>query len=208
MSTPEQIQQDIEETRRALSTDVERLSEKVSPGRVVSRRVDRVKSSVGSVKERVMGSMPDTGQVKSNAGGAMSSAGGAVSSATSSAGDALSSAASSVSDAASQAPQAVRRQAQGNPLAAGLVAFGVGMIVSSMLPASEREKQLASQAQSQVQEKVAGPLQEKAKEMASELQGPAQEAAQNVKEAATQAASTTVDESKSAAQDVKAPLQQ
>ena len=73
MSTPEQIQQDIEGTRRALSTDVDRLAEKVSPGRVVSRRVDRVKSGAASMREKVMGTLPDPQQVKGHAGGAASS---------------------------------------------------------------------------------------------------------------------------------------
>ena len=40
MSSPEEIQQDIERTRERLSGDVDRLSEKVSPGKVVGRQVD------------------------------------------------------------------------------------------------------------------------------------------------------------------------
>src|SRR3954451_2717691 len=100
MSSPEQIQRDIEGTRQSLSADVDRLTEKVSPGRGVSRRVDRVKGSATTLKERIMGSMPDTDSLRS-AGG---SAGSGLSSAT----DAVGSAASSVGDAVSSAPQAVR----------------------------------------------------------------------------------------------------
>jgi len=202
MSSPEQIQRDIEGTRQSLSADVDRLTEKVSPGRVVSRRVDRVKGTATSLKERVMGSMPDTGSLRSagsTAGSGVSSATGAVSSAASSVGDAV----SGVGSAAASAPQAVRQQTQGNPLAAGLVAFGVGMLISSLAPATQKEQELASQAEG----KARGPLQDKAKEMASELQGPAQDAAQQIKEAASQAASDTADQAKSAAEDVKAPLQ-
>jgi len=90
MTTPEQIQRDIEGTRQSLSAGVDRLTEKVSPGRVVGRRVDRVKSGASSLKDRVMGSMPDTDSLKS-AGG---SAGSSVSSAKDSVGDALGGAAS------------------------------------------------------------------------------------------------------------------
>jgi len=188
MSTPEQIQREIEYTRQSLSSDVDRLTEKVTPGRVVSRRVDRVKSGAASMKERVMGAVPSGDAVGSQ-----------VSSAKDSVGSTVGSMASSVGDA----PQAARRQTQGNPLAAGLIAFGVGMLISSVAPVSEREKQLAAQAE----DKAKGPVQEQARQMAGELADSAKESAQQVKETASQAASHTVDEAKSRAEDVKAPLQ-
>jgi phage-related protein len=196
MSSPEQIQRDIEGTRQSLSADVDRLTEKVSPGRVVSRRVDRVKGTAGSLKDRVMGSMPDTDNLRS-AGG---SAGSTLSSATGAVGNAV----SGIGDAASSAPQVVRQQAQGNPLAAGLVAFGVGMVIASLAPATQKEQDLAAQAE----DKARGPLQDKAKEVASELQGSAQESVQQIKDVASQGASDTADQARSAAEDVKAPLQQ
>jgi ElaB/YqjD/DUF883 family membrane-anchored ribosome-binding protein len=182
LTTPEQIQHDIEGTRRALSADVDRLSEKVSPGRVVGRRVDRVKSGASSVREKVMGSLPDPSHV------------------TDAAGDA----ASSVGDAVTGAPQAVKQQTQGNPLGAGLVAFGVGLVLSSLIPATEQEKSLAAG----VQDKAMGPLQDKAKELASELQPSLQQSAEQVKQVATNAASDTADQARSAVDDVRAPLQQ
>lgn len=193
MSTPEQIQREIEGTRRALSEDVDRLTEKVSPGRVVSRRVDRVKSGASSLREKVMGSLPDPQQVKSGAGDTASS----VRDTASSVGD-------SVTGAVTGAPQKVKQQTQGNPLGAGLVAFGVGLVLSSLVPASEREKELAAHAQ----DTAMGPLQDTAKEFAGQLQGSAQESAQQIKDVATHAATDTADEARSAVEDVKAPLQQ
>jgi hypothetical protein len=103
-----------------------------------------------------------------------------------------------------EAPQLVRQQTQGNPLAAGLVAFGVGMLVSSLVPASDREKELAAQAE----QKAMGPLQEKAQEIGGQLQESAQESAGQVKEAAVSAATQTADQARSAVEDVKQPLQQ
>jgi ElaB/YqjD/DUF883 family membrane-anchored ribosome-binding protein len=185
MSTPEQIQRDIEGTRESLRTDVDRLTEKVSPGRVVGRRVERAKGGAHALRERVMGSVPDA---RSGA---------------SSAKDAVSSAASTVGDAVTSAPEVVRKQTQGSPLAAGVVAFGVGMVVASLFPATEQEEQLAQQAE----QKAVGPVQEKAKEVAQELREPAQQAAQEVKQSVTDAASRTAQDAKSAAEDVKAPLQ-
>src|SRR4051794_1031657 len=124
MSTPEEIQRDIERTRQNLSTDVDRLSDKVSPSKVVGRRVDSVKGAATSVMERIMGSDSDSG---------LRGAGNSVGSTASGVGDSLSSAASSVSDTVTGAPQMARQRAQGNPLAAGLIAFGAGVLLSSML---------------------------------------------------------------------------
>jgi Protein of unknown function (DUF3618) len=200
VSTPQQIQQDIEGTRRALSTDVDRLAEKVSPGRVVSRRVDRVKSGAASMREKIMGTLPDPEQVKGRAGDAASSVGGAASSVT----DKASDLAGNVGDAVTGAPQAVKRQAQGNPLGAGLVAFGVGLVLSSLIPATDAEKQVAAR----TEDAARGPAQDKAKEIATPLMESAQQSAQQVKDAATSAASETMDQARSAAEDVKAPLQQ
>ena len=36
----------------------------------------------------------------------------------------------------SRAPTAVKQKAQGNPLAAGVIAFGIGMLVSSLIPST------------------------------------------------------------------------
>jgi len=182
MSSPEQIQRDIEATRENLRTDVDRFTEKVSPGRVVSRRVDRVKSSASSMRERVMGALPDTSQVTGS----------------------VKDTASSLGDTATSAPQAVRRQTQGSPLAAGAVAFGVGMILASLAPATQREQDLVESAEQQAR----GPLQEKASEVADQLKEPAQQALQQVKETATQAASATADDARSAADSVREPFQQ
>jgi hypothetical protein len=185
MSTPAEIQRDIERTRASLSTDVNRLNEKVSPAKVVGRRVDRVKGTATSVKERVMGSAQD---------GASSAA------------SSVSDAASSVSDAASAAPQAVRRQTQGNPLAAGVVAFGIGWLLSSLPPATQREQDVAEVAEDKAKE-LAEPLKEKAQEVAGNLQEPLQHSVEQVKSAATDAATQTAEHAKSAAADVKEPLQ-
>lgn len=187
MTSPEDIQRKIEQTRAELSGDVDRLTEKVSPGRVVSRRVDKVKGGVASVRDRVMGSPDERGGLRG-------------------AGDSLGSAAGSAKDAVGAAPQAVRSQTQGNPLAAGLVAFGVGMLLSSLAPASEAEQQVAAGAESKAKE-LAEPLKQTGQQIAQDMKEPVQDAVEQVKSTATDAASDTVEHAKSAAQDVKEPLQ-
>jgi hypothetical protein len=218
-SDPDVIRRQIEDTRRELSYDVDALNEKVNPARVVDRRVSAAKGRMTSLKERVMGSAHDTtsqahGMASNAAGsvqGAASNAAGTVQSAASSAADSVSNAASSAASAVQQAPDTIVRQAQGNPLAAGLIAFGVGWLVSSILPASEKEKQLAQQAESAVKEHkdaLLEPAKQAAQDLGDQLKPAAQDAVQSVKATAQDAAQTVKEEGQSAAQDVQGQAQQ
>jgi uncharacterized protein YjbJ (UPF0337 family) len=111
-------------------------------------------------------------------------------------------AASTVADKARQAPEQVVRQTQGNPLAMGLVAFGVGLVVASVIPASKPEQQAAGAIQDTLE-----PLKERAveaaREVKDEVQGAAQAAAGEVKDTAAQAASEVRDRAQSSAEHVK-----
>jgi uncharacterized protein DUF3618 len=202
-SDPEVIRRQIEETRSNLSYDVDALNEKVNPTRVVDRRVGKAKSTVTGLKDRVFGAAQEHGQ---HAGGVASNAAGNVQGAAASAADSVQSAASSAVGTIQQAPDTIQRQAQGNPLAAGLIAFGVGWLVSSLLPTSEKEKQLAAQAESAVKEH-SQPLVDQAKNVAQEigdnLKPAAQEAVESVKSTAQEGVETVKSEGQSAAQDVQ-----
>jgi uncharacterized protein YjbJ (UPF0337 family) len=207
-SDPDLIRRQIEDTRRELSYDVDALNEKVNPARVVDRRVTAAKGRITSVKDKVMGSAQDT---TASAQGMASNAAGSVQNAAASAADTVQGAASSAADAVQQAPDAVIRQTQGNPLAAGLIAFGVGWLVSSLLPASEKERQLAQQAENAVREHkdtLLEPAKQAAQEMGEQLKPAAQEAVESVKSTAQDAASTVAEEGKSAAADVQGQAQQ
>ena len=231
---PEQIRREIERTQSALSQDVDALTDKVTPGKIVERRVDRARDAATRLKEKVMGSDPygrhgsgesvggsvlsaastATDRVSGTASSAASSVQDAASSAASSVQGAASSAAGTVQDAAStavgavqEAPQAIRRQTRGNPLAAGLIAFGAGWLVSSLLPASRREQELADQAKQVAQEKVQPAAQQVAAEVKENLREPAQQAVESVKSTAQDAKDTVTDEGRSAAQDVQGRAQ-
>jgi hypothetical protein len=218
-SDPDVIRRQIEDTRRELSYDVDALNEKVNPARVVDRRVTAAKGRITNLKEKVMGSAHDTTShahgVASNAAGsvqgAASNAAGSVQSAASSAADSVQHAASSAVGAVQQAPDTIVRQAQGNPLAAGLIAFGVGWLVSSLLPASEKERELAQQAETAVREHkdaLLEPAKQAAQEIGDQLKPAAQEAVESVKATAQDAASTVAEEGRSAAADVQGQAQQ
>jgi hypothetical protein len=190
MSTdPEQLRNEIEQTRTDLSNDVDALGDKVSPTHIARRQTDRVRRSFSSVKDKVMGTSET----------AAHSTTGAAASVADSARGAVGSAAEGVSSAASS----VRDRAEGNPLAVGLVAFGVGLVVASLLPSSQTEQRTASRVQD-----AAAPLVDDVKEaagtVADHLKDPAQESAHAVQDAAKQAAGSLAEHGKAAASDVRA----
>lgn len=181
--SPEELREEIERTRQDLSRDVDLINEKVSPGRIVQRRVDKTKGAVGSIRERVMGTASSgTSAISDRASSAQSSVTGAV-------------------GAVGGAPDMARRQAEGNPLAAGLVAFGAGMLIASLLPATQAEQNAAVALQEQ-----AGALKEPLKGIANEikddLQEPAQAAVASLRDSATEAVQTVQEQGKTSAQTV------
>lgn len=186
----EQLKRDIEQTRSKMATDVDALTEKVTPSKVVERRVERTKASVAGLKEKVMGTTSDKA---SSAGSGVSGTGHAVT-------DKVSSSASGVADSTTDAASSVKQSALGNPLAAGVVAFGVGWLVSSLLPASEKETQAASRL-TEVAKEHAEPVKQElagiASDMKDELREPAQEAVESVKSTATDSASQVKESAKS-----------
>jgi len=173
--SPEELRRDIEETRHALGRDVDALNEKVSPGRVVSRKVERTRQSVASLRDHVMGS-------------------------TSSGVSSVSDQASSVGDALSGAPDVARQRTQGNPLAAGLVAFAAGWLVSSVMPATKAEQQAALALQDRAQD-LAEPVKEQLSEMGDQVRSNLQESAQDAAESVQQSAQEAVEAVKSEGSD-------
>ena len=201
-SDPDEIRADIERTRAALSNDVDELAETVKPKNVAQRQVDKVKEAASNVKERVMGSDDDYSGSTVGTGASGASAMDAVADRAYAARDTVSERASEARGAVSRAPMAVKQKAQGNPLAAGVIAFGLGMLVSSLIPSTEKERQVVSQLQENLE-----PVKEKASEVARDLgeslKPAAQEAAQSVKMAATEGAANVKQEGATAAAEVK-----
>jgi Protein of unknown function (DUF3618) len=209
MSTdPDQIRSEIDQTQRELSADVDALTEKLSPPRMVERRVRRTRTAVTNMKDKIMGNTSDAYQT---AGSAASSVGGSVSTRASAARDTVAGTASSAVDTVRSAPDTARRGTQGNPLAAGLIAFGAGWLLSALLPASEPEQRVASQVKDFAAEQgrpVAEQLGQAGQQAAQELKESAQQRAEAVRGTAADAASTVTGEARSAASDVTGQAQQ
>lgn len=171
--TSDAIRADIDRTRTELGQDVDALADKVTPAKIMDRQVEKVRGAVGSVRDRVMGA----------ADGAASGASGAV-------------------DDVKEFAHRATTKAEGAPLAVGLIAFGAGLLVASLIPATRKEKAIAESVK-----ETAQPLVEEvadvAKETAGHLQEPAQEAATAVKDRAAEAVQAVRSEATDTAGSVK-----
>jgi uncharacterized protein YjbJ (UPF0337 family) len=190
---PDRLRQDIEGTRASLTRDVDMLADKTSPKRVAQRRWT-------SVKEKVMG-VSDSGRH------AASDAAGTVQDKASSALDSAQDKASQVGGSVRQAPHAVAEQAKGNPLAAGIIAFGAGMLAATLIPVTDAERRAGQQVKENAGE-VTDRVKDVASEMKDDLSGSVQHAAGEVKATARDAAQTTRDQAQSSAQDAREQVQQ
>ena len=181
---PDVIRADIEATRARLGTNVDAVADKVTPSHIVQRQTDRVKDAVFGVKDKVMGAADHTADH--------------VHSTTGSVGSHVSDAGSAVAGA----PGQLKNRTQGNPLAAGLIAFGAGLLVSSLIPASQKEREAADALKSAA-EPLTTELTDAAKQVAEGLKAPAQEAVENVKATAADATDHLKADGQAAVEDVK-----
>ena len=174
---PDAIRADIEQTRERLGYDVDAVADKVSPSHIAHRQTEKIKGAVSGMKDRIMGTADD---VTSSARGTAHDAGAAV----------------------ERAERKVVQKAKGTPLPAGLIALYAGLLVSSLIPPSEKERQAA-----QMLKEKAEPLKQElsgvASEVAEHLKEPAREAVETVKQSATEG----VEAVKGEAQDQGAAVQ-
>jgi Protein of unknown function (DUF3618) len=172
--TADDLRLQAEYQRAELSRDLEAIGDRVSPGRMMERRQAAIRQKLAGARDAVMGTA-DAARER-------------VGSATSQVGESASSVGSRIGDA----PDVIRRQTEGNPLAAGLVAFGAGMVLATVLPTTRKEEQAGRRIQpqlAQVAEEVKGEVRQAAEELkpaaqqaVEEVKGSAQDAAQSVKD--------------------------
>lgn len=182
----DELRAEAERQRRSIATDLELVGDRVSPARMAQRRTAAVRGHLTTMRVRVMGD--DREPVSSSEDQGLR--------------DRVSDAASAVGDT----PQKATELTQGNPLGAGLVAFGAGLLIGSLLPESETEKEVGRKLQPQVSN-VAAEVGNMSRQVADEVKPAAQEAGQAVADSAKESARTVGDEAKGAAQDVKSTAQ-
>ncbi len=193
---PDQIRAEIERTRNQISDDVNALTYEANPMTQVDRQVDKVKSKAQDFKERLFGD-PDAYEP------------GLTDKAADRLGDAKDSVVSTLTDgvdsarqAVATAPETAKKATRGNPWAMGLVAFGLGALAGSLIPASQKERQLATQAKDAAQP-LLDDAQQAASQLVSDLKPQAQEALESVKGTVQESADSLKDHAQEAADDVK-----
>ncbi len=112
--TAADMRHEIQMKREDLSADIEAIEDRVRPSRVARRGTASLRWRARRAREAIMG------RVEDGAGTARS-----------------------LADTATDAPHQMTSATRGNPLAAGIVAFGLGMVTATLLPESETEQQLA-----------------------------------------------------------------
>jgi len=203
----QRIADEIAGTRRDLTRDVDALTDRVSPSRVVERRVQRTRRGFGRLKDRVMGTADDArSSMSDTAHGVAGSMSDRAHGVTETVSDTAHGVADTTSSAATQTVDTVREKTEGNPLAAGLIAFGAGWLVSSLIPASGAETR-AAQKMVDTAKEHGQPVMEQAKqvgqEMGQDLKERASEAAQEVKATAQEGAAHVKQEGQASAQTVR-----
>lgn len=178
-NNPDAIRADIENTRSQLSDDVNALAEQTNPKNIAENQVQKVKDKVADARDAVFGNPNDPwddGKV----------------------GDATQALSDRTPDRRS-----VERATRGHPLAAGLIAFGIGALIGGIAPSSRAEQQAATKLKDQAQPLVED-VKQAAKESAEQLKAPAQQAVAEVKDHAAVAGQRLKDDASYQAETVKA----
>ncbi|UYQ60257.1 DUF3618 domain-containing protein [Streptomyces peucetius] len=215
---PDELRSEVEHTRAHLARNVDLLADRMAPRRIARRKADSAQHRLRGIKEHVMGSAKESrsglsstahsvadtaGQgadqvgekAKATAGRARATAGKAKDTA------------GHLGSTAQQAPARMKERTQGSPLAAGVMAFGAGMLAAAFLPPSKAEERVGEQLREHSGE-LLEPVKQGAHEVQEGLRGPAGEAVEAVKSAAQDAARTTRDETRSAGQDTAQGLRE
>jgi len=173
LSTDE-LRREIAGQRDDIGRDLTAIGDRLSPGRVADRSKERARQRVTSWRDRVMGPAQ---QVKTSIGSAGQGTG------------------DRIGDQAGSAVQAATDRIEGSPIAVGLVAFGIGFIAGSALPASRPERQLAQSIEPQV-EQLAAQVSGAAREVVEEAAPAVQDELGSAREEAAAAAGNVVDSAK------------
>lgn len=209
--TPDELRDAIESAREDLGQTLGAIGDKVSPKQMARRRMDRAKTGMADLRDRVMGTADD---LSDSASSTLGSAGQSGKEALVGAGHSIAETGEAAGSAIAHAPQRVGERTQGNPLAAGLVAFGIGALAASLIPVSRMESEQKDMLKRQVVEPltdqwgdvkqdVVADLRDSARESTDAIAQTAKSAAQTVGNEAQAGAAHVADEAQTAAGAVK-----
>lgn len=188
----DELRREADQRRDAISRDVDLMTDRVAPGRIADRQKAKFTQRVTSVRSRVFGTPDDDRGL--NRGTTTDPSG---------FGDQTDDTTGGTVDRVKQAaPDSVTDFTEGNPLAAGLIGLGVGLLAASLIPETREEQRVASRVQDNV-DSAAAEIARSGKEAAENVKPAAQDAAENVKAAAQDSATNVKSDAQSAAEDVR-----
>jgi uncharacterized protein YjbJ (UPF0337 family) len=144
----EELKREMEHQRQEIGETVDQIQNRVNPKRVTARGKYRVRRWFVDMRDNIMGNQ-ETGYPWEAPLESVTEFGGEV---VDKASDVIAGARESMA----QAPAKLRRQTQGNPLAAGLIAFGGGMLLASALPKSRIEERAVGHVEQTISNVAAG----------------------------------------------------
>ena len=170
----EELRAEIAQTRGDMQQDVDAIADRVSPSHIAHRQSEKVKDSFKKVKDSVMGTGESTSDQLHHYG-------------------------EDAAEAVRDAPHRVVEQTKGNPLAAGIIAFGAGLLASSLLPGTQKEAELVQRVKDKA-EPLAEEAKDAAKQIAEDLREPARQAAEDLRDSAQESVQTVKSEANSEAE--------
>lgn len=209
----EQLRAEAAAHRQSIATDLELMGDRVSPSRIAERRKARLRERVYGMRNTVFGSSERAratgGLGYQQAYGAPTPAAGQLypSQSDSSGGQSVSDRASGALDSVKEhTPDSLGEVTEGNPLAAAVVGFGIGMLAASLLPSSPDEQRAANRLQGKLED-TAAELGRTGKEAVENVKPDAQQAVQDVKDSAKDSVESVKSDTQSAAESVKGTAQ-
>lgn len=186
----QELRREADDRRDAIVRDVDLVADRIAPGRIADRQKAKVRQGVTGLRDTVFGSS-DRSRHAAGVGQ-----------------DSLRDKASGVIDRANEAtPDSVSEFAEGNPMAAGLIGIGIGLLAATLMPTSKEEQRIVDGAQETLQD-VASEVGRAGQHVAESLKPAIADAAADVKSTAHDAVETVKHDASSAAADVKTAAQE
>lgn len=208
-TTEDELRREAAMERDRMGDTLEAIGDRLSPERMVERRRAAVGRTWYRVRTSVMGSPdyeePATARMREQARGTAQSAMDTAKEGAQTAADTAKQAAQGVQRGIQQTPETIKEQAAGNPIAAGLVAFGTGMLLASLLPKSQTEERVAQQARPEL-EGAMEQLKSAGQDVAGQAKEHAQDAAEELRSHGTDAASNVAEQTRDSSREVAADL--
>jgi len=190
--TPDELRRDIDDTRERLGDTLGAIEDRVSPRAIVERRRSAMADRWTSTKEAVMGRADQV---------------------TSTTSEAAHNVTATASGAMHDAPRMATDRVQGNPWAAGIIAFGAGLLAATLLPVTRTEEEQADKVMDKakplideakgVASNIASDMKDESRSHVDALKADATDAAAAVSDTARSAGDDTRDAGRSAVQDVR-----